>query len=139
MTPEQIEDLFIRSFDDALSEEEKKGLLKGLHTETGLATDLSQYKSIRVAIRRKNPTSFGPFFAQKVINKIQNLGVEIDKQIGAFFKKYQLAVIGVLIALLAVNALFSDQLNISSLFGIEDDPTTEIVSFDFFQNLNDAL
>jgi hypothetical protein len=141
MTPLEIEDLYIRSFDQAMDSPGKELLLKALRTNTGLATDLSQYKKIREVLLRKEPATFGPYFAKKVITKIQNVGIQIDRQILAFFKKYQLAAVGVVIALLALNAIFADQLNLQSLFGLENTTTTtdDIVSFDFYETLNSDL
>ena len=141
MTPQEIEDLYIRSFDEPMNKEEKEQLLKMLKTTTGLATDLTHYKTNREILLRKEPASFGPYFAKKVIAKIQNVGIQIDRQILAFFKKYQLAAVGVVIALLALNAVFPDQLNLQSLFGLEDTTpqAEEIVSFDFNEILNNNL
>ena len=141
MTPQEIEDLYIRSFDEPMSIEEKEMLMKALKANAGVATDLSRYKTIREVAARKTPATFGPFFARKVVTKIQNVGIQIDRQIIAFFKKYQLAVVGVVIALLALNAVFADQLNLQSLFGLEDTTTQteEIVSFDFNEILNNDL
>ena len=86
--------------------------------------------------------------------RIQGMRIEIDKQIIFFFKKFQLAAAGVLVALFAVNVIFSDQLNVDSIFGIQDSVATvdqsmtenqdaasndlETVSFDFFDNLTDS-
>ena len=141
MTPQEIEDLYIRSFDEPMNTEEKELLSKAMRANAGLATDLSHYKKVREVTLRSTPATFGPFFARKVITKIQNVGIQIDRQILAFFKKYQLAVVGVVIALLALNAVFADQLNLQSLFGLEDNTTTteEIVSFDFNEILNNDL
>ena len=141
MTPQEIEDLYIRSFDEPMNKEEKEQLLKMLKTTTGLATDLTHYKTNREILLRKEPASFGPYFAKKVIARIQNVGIQIDRQILAFFKKYQLAAVGVVIALLALNAVFADQLNLQSLFGLEDTTpqAEEIVSFDFNEILNNNL
>ena len=139
MTPQEIENLYIRSFDQAMDSREKELLLKALRTNTGLATDLSQYKKMREVLLRKEPGTFGPYFAKKVISKIQNVGIQIDRQILAFFKKYQLAAMGVVIALLALNAVFADQLNLQSLFGLEDAAVEEIASFDFYETLNTDL
>ncbi len=141
MTPQEIEDLYIRSFDEPMNEEEKELLLKALKTNAGVATDLSHYKKIREVLLRSNPATFGPYFSKKIITKIQNVGIQIDRQILAFFKKYQLAAVGIVIALLALNAVFADQLNLQSLFGLEDTTTQteEIVSFDFNEILNNDL
>ena len=89
---------------------------------------------------RDKPATFGPYFAQKVINRIENMRVEIDKQIVFFFRKYQLAALGVFIALLAINVIFSDQLNIPSVLGIQEEVTADetdddIEAFDFSNNL----
>lgn len=141
MTPQEIEDLYIRSFDEPMNGEEKELLLKALKANPGVATDLSSYKKLREVLERTNPTTFGPYFSRKIITKIQNVGIQVDRQIIAFFKKYQLAAVGVVIALLALNAVFADQLNLQSLFGLEDTttPTEEIVSFDFNELLNNDL
>ena len=138
MTLQETEDLFIRSLDEPLSGEEKDVLVKALRANAGWATDISQYKRIRDVLLRSQAATFGPYFAKKVITKIQNLGIEIDRQIVGFFKKYQLVALGVLIALLAVNVVFSDKLSITSVLGIQDTPATDdgIVSFDFYENLN---
>lgn len=154
MNAKEIEDLFLRSFDQPLSESEKEEMLTAMHTNTGLAKDLSGYKNLRETLLRKSPTTFGPYFAQKVITRIQGLRIEIDRQIVFFFKKFQLAAAGVLVALLAVNVIFSDQLDVNSVFGIQDPVATvdqpvtngldtlandeEVVSFDFFDNLTDS-
>ncbi len=139
MNTNEIEDLFLRSLDQTLSDAEKEQLVNALRTNSGLAKDVSQYKSIRESILRSKPATFGPYFAQKVITKIQNLRVEIDKQIVFFFKKYQLAALGVFIALLAVNVIFSDQLNVPSVLGIKEEAAAiddEIIdAFDFQSNL----
>ena len=115
--------------------------MKALKANAGVATDLSHYKKIREVLLRNTPTTFGPYFSKKVIAKIQNVGIQIDRQILAFFKKYQLAAVGIVIALLALNAVFANQLNLQSLFGLENTTiqTEEIVSFDFNEILNNDL
>jgi hypothetical protein len=141
MTPQEIEDLYIRSFDEPMNAKEKELLLKALKEKAGVATDLSHYKKMREVLLRTSPASFGPYFSRKIVTKIQNVGIQVDRQIISFFKKYQLAMVGVVIALLALNAVFADQLNVQSLFGLEDtaSQTEEIVSFDFNEILNTDL
>ena len=141
MSTQEIEELYIRSFDDKLPENQKAELLIAMRENGGLATELSHYKKIREVMLRKTPASFGSYFAKKVIANIQNVGLQIDRQIFAFFKKYQLAAVGVVVALLALNAVFADQLNLQSLFGLENatQTTEEVVSFDFSEILNDDL
>ena len=139
MNTNEIEDLFIRSLDQSISDADKEQLVNALRANQGLAKDMSQYKNIREMVLRNKPATFGPYFAQKVITKIQNLHIEIDKQIVFFFKKYQLAALGVLIALLAVNVIFSDQLDVPSVLGIQEEAVAlddEIIeAFNFQDNL----
>jgi hypothetical protein len=141
MTTQELEDLYIRSFDERLTDQQKESLLNEMKTNGGLATELSHYKTIRELTLRSSPASFGPYFAKKVVARIQNVGVQIDRQIFKFFKTYQLAVVGVVIALLALNAMFADRLNLETLFGLDSDQQTteEIVTFDFSKILNSDL
>jgi hypothetical protein len=141
MTSEQLEDQYIRSFDVPLTAREKEALAEALRANPQIARDLSYFKSIREKTRRKEPATFGPYFARKVMDKIQNIGVQIDRQILAFFKKYQLAAIGVVVALLALNAVLADDMTFQSLFGLEETtpPDEEIISFDFSTILNNDL
>ena len=139
MKPDEIEDLFLRSLDGNLNEEQKEALENSMKDQK-LLSELRQYKSIREKLLRDKPATFGPYFAQKVINRIENMRVEIDKQIVFFFRKYQLAALGVFIALLAINVIFSDQLNIPSVLGIQEEVTADetdddIEAFDFSNNL----
>ena len=141
MTVQEIKDLYIRSFDEPMSTEQKDQLLNAMRTNAGLATEFSYYKRTREALLRTTPASFGPYFAIKVVAKIQNVGIQIDRQIFAFFKKFQLAAVGVVIALLALNVIFADEFNLKSFLGLESSTNTteEIVSFDFYEMLNDDL
>lgn len=141
MRREEIEALYLKSLDGSLSADEKRLLMEGLEADKGLAAELEGYERVREAVRRKEPATFGPYFAQKVILRIQNTRVEIDQQIAFFFKKYQLAVIGVFVALLTINVIFSDTVDLPSLLGIHDETAVpsgeddEIESFDFTQYL----
>lgn len=138
MTKQEIEDLYIRSLDEPLNAQENEIMKSVLQANEGLEKDLSHYKILREITLRSQPVKFGPYFANKIVGRIQNVGIQIDRQILAFFKNYQLAAVGVVIALLALNAVFADQLNLQSLFGLEDTTQTneEIVSFDFNEILN---
>jgi hypothetical protein len=138
MTPQQIEDLYIRSFDHPMTAQEKEILLSATKANAGLASDLSHYKKIREVALRGTAAGFGPYFAKKVITRIQNVGIQIDRLVLVFFKKYQVAALGAVVALLALNAAFADQLDLLTLFGLEDAPSAseEVVLFDFNEILN---
>ncbi|HRI78891.1 MAG TPA: hypothetical protein PLR06_05080 [Cyclobacteriaceae bacterium] len=138
MKPDEIENLFLLSLDTNLDDSRKQEMVKSMREQAGLAEDLEKYTRIREKLKRNTPATFGPYFAQKVINHIQNLRVEIDQQIVFFFRKYQLAALGIVIALVAVNVIFADSLNLPSVLGIEETVTTaddDLLTFDFYENI----
>jgi hypothetical protein len=127
-----------------LSDDDKRKLVEAMRSHGGIAADMQQYKDIRSSMLRQKPATFGPYFAQKVINRIQGMRVEIDRQIVFFFKKYQLAALGVFVALLTINIIFSEQLDLPSILGIQDTeattvantPEDDIETFNFLEALN---
>jgi len=131
----KVEDLFLQSLDGPLTREQKEVLAQQLLSDRKLKLTADQYILIREKLKREEPDSFGPFFAERIVNKIRNLKQEIDYQIFFFFRKYQVAVIGVLVALLALNIMFSDQLTFKSILGFEDQNQDSIVTIDLYQNL----
>lgn len=143
MTPQEIEDLFIRSLDIPMTRDETALFLKQLKENPSLAKTLSAHKKIRELLQPAVPPSFGYSFASKLIARIENTGVVIERQIFSFFKKYQLVVAGVVVALLILNTVLSDQLSVDSILGLDNTttttPTEEIISFDFNKTLNSDL
>ena len=121
-----------------MSAREKEVIAGALRSDDTLTASLKRYDIIREVSIRKKPATFGPYFARKVVARITNVGIQIDHQIFAYFKKYQLVALGIVMALLALNAVFADQLNLQSILGLEDTSTTteEIVSFDFNALIN---
>lgn len=131
------EDLFLQSLDGTLDEAQKQRLEKVLAEDAGLQRASGQYLTLRDQLHRKETDSFGPFFAERIINRIKSLKKEIDYQIFFFFKKYQLAAIGVVVALLVLNIIFSDQLTLKSVLGFEDEKANDIVTIDLYQDLTE--
>ncbi len=143
MNQQELEDLYIRSLDAPMTPAEKEKFLSELQAHPELAKRFSQHKKVRDMLAAKVPASFGPYFSSKLINKIENTGVVIDRQIFTFFRKFQLAALGAIVVLLILNIVFSDQVSIPSIFGLDREatPSTEetVVSFDFFKTLNENL
>jgi len=84
---------------------------------------------------RTEPDSFGPFFAERIMNMIKQRTQEIDYLIFFFFKKYQVVLLGVLVALLVSNMLLTDQLTLKGILGVEQDTTENVFSIDVYENL----
>lgn len=141
MIPEKIEDLFIRSLDMSLNPGETAMLTTWVTENPALASQLSGYKSIRETLVRRNPATFGPFFVARLLARIENSRVIIEREIFSFFKKYQLLAAGIVVALLVLNTVLSESLTVDSIFGLDNQNTVvdEIVSFDFYETLNSDL
>src|SRR5690348_9220575 len=109
MKPEELEAIFIRSLDAPLSTKELDEFLAALKQHPLLAKELEEHNSIREILKAKEPATFGPYFASKLMTKIQNTGVVIDRQLFSFFKKFQLAAMGVVVALLVLDVVFANE------------------------------
>ncbi len=133
---EKNEDLFLRSLDGNLSDEQQE-ILSGAANDSRFQRRADQHSKVRTMLLRKEGDSFGPFFAERVISRIRSMKKEIDYQLLFFFKKYQLVAIGAIVALLALNIIFSDQLTIKSVLGFEEEQIDTMVSVDLYKNLTE--
>ncbi len=133
---EKNEDLFLQSLDGDLSEEQRQILL-AMENDSRFKKRTDQFIKVRSMLARKEEDSFGPFFAERIINRIKSMKKEIDYQLLFFFKKYQLVAVGAVVALLALNIIFSDQLTVKSVLGFEDEQTDNIVTIDLYQDLTE--
>jgi hypothetical protein len=132
-----IDDLFLQSLDGKISDEQKMKITEAMISDPNLRKSADQFRKLREQLLRKEEESFGPFFAERVINQIKSLKQEIDFQIFFFFKKYQLAAIGVVVALVVLNIALSDNLSVKSVLGFEDEQVDNIVSINLYQNLTE--
>jgi hypothetical protein len=73
-----------------------------------------------------------------LIHRIEATGLVIERQVFTLFKKYQLLAAGIIVGLVVLNTLLSDQPTVKSVLGLEQTEmlTEEIESFDFYQLLN---
>jgi len=75
--------------------------------------------ALRAKLLRKEQDSFGPFFAERIINRIKSLKKEIDYQIFSFSGNTSWQRIGIVVALVVLNIVLSDQLTVKSVLGFE--------------------
>lgn len=135
------EDLYIRSLDADLTQHENAILAEAIDSTPGLKDNVLVYSEIREKLRAKEPATFGPFFATRVVHVISESAVVIDHYLFSFFRKFQLAAAGVVIGLLALNVIFTDQIDVMSILGLGDTSSREEVTivFDFFESINENL
>ena len=131
------EELLLKSYDAPVTARERELLSSLMQNDHGLRQQGDQYSRIRELLLRPAPDSFGPFFAERIMQQLKQRTSEIDYLIFFFFKKYQVLVVGVLVALLITNLLLTDQLSLKALFGIEQQTNEDIFSIDLYKNLTE--
>jgi len=129
------EELLLRSWDGSVSARERQTLAEVMQNNPAMRQQSDQYQKIRTMLMRTEPDSFGPFFAERIMNMIKQRTQEIDYLIFFFFKKYQVVLLGVLVALLVSNMLLTDQLTLKGILGVEQDTTENVFSIDVYENL----
>jgi hypothetical protein len=129
------EELLLRSWDSPLSGEERTELTAQMKENASLRWQSDQYLKIRQILHRTERDTFGPFFAERILNVIKNRTEKIEYLIFFFFKKYQVLVLGILVALLISNILLTDQLTIKGILGLEQPATEDVYTIDVYDNL----
>ncbi len=132
---EKNEELYLRSLDGRIGDTEGAQLSAAKETDSRLQIRMDQFVKVRAMLLRQGEDSFGPFFAERIINRIKSMKKEIDYQVFFFFKKYQMAAIGVVVALLVLNIIYADRLTIKSVLGFEEEQIDNIVTIDLYQDL----
>lgn len=131
----EAEELLLKSWDVPVSSAEKERLAALLQDDYGLRKQQDQYIKIRGLFQQNESFSFGPFFAERLIHVIKQRRENIDYQVFSFFKKYQLLIVGILVALLILNIMVADNLTFKSIFGGDSENTEDIFSIDLYKNL----
>ena len=125
----------LRSFDAAISDKEKMRLVEATKTDFTLRRNNEHYLKIRELLKRDQRATFGPFFEERIVHVLKSRKENLDFLVLSFFKKYQLILVGILVALFVLNLVFTDELTFASIFGLEPEPTEDIYSVDVYKNL----
>lgn len=128
------EEMLLRSWDAAVTAKERNTLAACLQEDHVLRKQSDQYLSLRKMLQRQEQDSFGPFFAERVMNVIKQKSENIEGLVFFFFKKYQLAVLGVVVALVLTNLFLTDKLTLASLFGL-DKENEGVFTIDLYKDL----
>lgn len=135
MKTDEFEWMYLQSLDGQISDGQRSRLNEMLAGNRLYQHKVNQFTALRTLVMQREESSFGPFFAERITNHLKNLKSEIDYQIFSFFKKYQLAALGIVVALVVFNLLQSEQLSIASFFGFEDTASPFDTS-DFFTSIS---
>ena len=115
-------DLLYRSFDDDLTPEAEAQLKQALAESKNLRREKERIAALRQAVSSKAARSFGPHFADRVM---QRIGQRTKKETGletyfdALFSVFRPVVVGaivLIIVLLSYNIIRSDRLSLAGAF-----------------------
>lgn len=129
------EELLLQSLDAPVSARDRETLSTLMQSDFALRRQSEHYTTIREMLLRAEPDSFGPFFAERIMNQLKKRVNEIDYLIFFFFKKYQVLMVGVLVALLITNLLLSEQLTLQAVFGFDTPSTENVYAIDAYKSL----
>jgi len=136
MKNEDLE-LLYRSFDDSLTPEEQKQLDEALTHSKALREEKTRIVTMRKAVSGNAARSFKPYFAERVMQRIEKTRQEQTKQdpffesLLAVFRPVAMGAAVLMIILLTYNMIKSDRLSLAGAFAepevtLEEafDPTT---------------
>ncbi len=135
MENKNIEDLLLNSFDKKITLTEEEVLKQGLSNNSEAKKMNNHFLQIRELLANKEESTFGFFFAERVINKIKVLQDDVEYQLFSLVKRFRLLALGLIIALLSINIVLADGLSVKSILGLEDDTITELVQIDLYKEI----
>ena len=130
--------LLYRSFDDDLSEKEQKQLAEALENSEELRREKEQIKAQRQAVSDSGAQSFKPFFAERVMSRIQAMGEEENtleafyETLWAVFRRFAVAAAVILIALITINLIIGESLSMDEAFYISELTFEEVLQLPLF-------
>ncbi len=130
--------LLYRSFDDELNEKERKQLEKALKEYKELQEEREQIIAQRQALAASSESSFKPFFAERVMNRIENLsrrnnGLEsFYEALLLMFRRFAVIGAALLLLLLIYNLQTGDILSSEEMLFASDFTFEEILNLPLF-------
>lgn len=133
----KILELLYRSFDSDLEEEELRLLEEELEKSSELRAEKEQILARREAVSKTASLSFRPFFAERVMNRIQEIsqknGLEAYYEtFKAIFRRFAIVGAVVMIALIVYNLGAGDSLSAEEIFYASDVTLDEILNLPLF-------
>lgn len=133
-------ELLYRSFDTNLPQQEKDMLDKVLSQSDELLREKILIEDLRRAISQLSIEDFKPFFAERVISRIEHKKTQSEAFFSSLCRSFKWAIIpslAIVIAILVSNILSADEFSIGGAFGfpqvtIEDvlQPQTDMILVD---------
>ena len=118
--------LLYRSFDDELNEQEREQLEKALKESKELQKEREQILAQRQALAASSAPSFKPFFAERVMSRIETLGRKNNgfesfyQTLLLIFRRFAIVGAGILLLLLIYNLQTGDILSSEEMMFASD-------------------
>jgi len=125
MNKKELE-LLYRSFDGELTREEERMLKEALERSEALRAEKRLIEGLRKAIAAGGNASFGPFFADRVMERIGEGPAAAPepngflRSIEAFFRPVALAAAGLSIVILCINLWVGGRVSLEAAFGVPE-------------------
>lgn len=130
--------LLYRSLDSDLKVKDQKKLDEALEKSEELRKDKERVLAQRQAVANSSSKSFGPFFAERVMHRIEGLGQKKNglevfyESFMATFRKVAIVSAVVLVLLISYNVVKSDIVPEDELFFMADTTMEEILDLPLF-------
>lgn len=130
--------LLYRSFDDDLNEKEKKQLEEAMENSVELRREKEQIEVRRQAVSDSAAQSFKPFFAERVMGRIQARGQKENTleafydTLKAVFRRLAVAAAVIMIALITINLIIGESPLMDEAFYISELTFEEVLQLPLF-------
>jgi hypothetical protein len=118
-----------------VDETQRTKLAQALKQDSFLKSLNDQYNQLREMLHRKEKATFGPFFSERIVHAINQRKENIDYVALSFFKKYQLLVLGIVVALFILNLVVAEDFSFKAIFGLDQQTPEDVYSIDVYKNL----
>jgi hypothetical protein len=130
--------LLYRSFDDELNEKEREQLENALKESKELQKENERIHAQRQALSESTPASFKPFFAERVMNRIESPGKKKNgiesfyESLWMMFRRFAIVGAALLLLLLIYNLQSGDILSTDEILFASDFTFEEILNLPLF-------
>ena len=138
---ERIRNLLLDSLERTLTPDEQAELDAALESSAELREERDQLLALQTTLADSTPQSFEPFFAARVMNRIEaevhpesQLEVLFESMLSLFRKVAAVGAVAV-IALVAYNLSTSDEISVASAFGVENETIEDVLESPFVASL----
>ena len=128
---EKIKELLYRSFDTDLNPEEEEQLGLALRQSEELRIEKDRIAALRANIASGKSQSFEPFFAERVMGKLNDMGIKKEDEfffegLFAFFRPVAIAATILIIMVIGYNISSSGQISLEGALAVPEVTLDEV-------------